>query len=90
MSSRFFHPCDINLMCKIINFITLSNCPVFRAQHKERLQIDGIPNLRAEMLVVAFILVKYVFSLLPSSQRFYVSDYAMKEGILAEMMTTSA
>ena len=33
MSSRFFHPCDINLMCKIINFITLSNCPVFRAQH---------------------------------------------------------
>ena len=57
---------------------------------EERLQIDGIPNLRAEMLIVAFILVKYVFSLLPSSQRFYVSDYAMKEGILAEMMTTSA
>ncbi|NJL74031.1 MAG: hypothetical protein HC892_02270 [Saprospiraceae bacterium] len=57
---------------------------------EERLQMEGIPNLRAEMLVVAFILVKYVFSLLPNSQRFYISDYAMKEGILAEMMTASA
>jgi len=53
---------------------------------EERLQMEGIPNLRAELLIVAFVLIRYVFSLLPDNQLFYVSDYAMKEGILSEMM----
>lgn len=51
----------------------------------ERLKIDGIPPARAEMLIVALILIDYIISL-ADIQDIVVSAFAMKEGILKEMM----
>lgn len=49
----------------------------------ERLTVPGIPPERADMIVVAFILLKFTFKL-AGIDKITVSDYAMKEGILLD------
>ncbi|MTB52629.1 phosphatase [Lewinella sp. W8] len=51
---------------------------------EERLHTPGIPAQRADMIVVAMILLRFVFTL-AGIRRVTVSDYAMKEGMLSEM-----
>lgn len=53
---------------------------------EERLKMEGIPHARAEMLIVALVLINYILEV-SSAQNIIVSAYAMKEGILSEMMT---
>ncbi len=55
------------------------------ATDKERLAMPDIPDDRADMIVVAIILVKYILELANVNQ-LTVSDYSMKEGMLVEMM----
>lgn len=52
---------------------------------EERLAIDGVPAPRAEMLIVAIQLILTVLSF-SNFETIYVSSYAMKEGMLVEMM----
>lgn len=51
----------------------------------ERLQMEKIPSHRADMVVVAMILIEWVTQT-ARIKRILVSDYAMKEGMLAEML----
>ena len=48
---------------------------------EERLRMPGIPPERADLIVVAMLLIRFTIRL-ASIQRITVSDYAMKEGIL--------
>ena len=48
---------------------------------EQRLACAEIPSSRAQYIVVALELIKYVLDQLPSEE-FYVTDYAMKEGII--------
>ncbi|PPK84072.1 exopolyphosphatase/guanosine-5'-triphosphate,3'-diphosphate pyrophosphatase [Neolewinella xylanilytica] len=47
----------------------------------ERLAIEGVPAERADLIVVAMLLIRFVMQL-AATERITVSDYAMKEGIL--------
>ena len=51
----------------------------------EREKITGIPHTRADLIVVALILINFVLSK-HNFNRLVVSKYSMKEGILDEMM----
>lgn len=51
----------------------------------ERLKIAGIPHTRAEMIIVALVLIDHIISL-ANIQEIVVSAFALKEGILKEMM----
>ena len=52
---------------------------------EERLRLKEIPDTRADMIVVAVILIDYIINLVDIKQ-IIVSKYAMKEGILAELL----
>ena len=56
-----------------------------KANKEERYEMDGIPANRADMIVVALILIKVVLEQIQPPQ-VLVSDYSMKEGILSEML----
>lgn len=50
---------------------------------EERLRFDGIPPERADLIVVAMLLIQFIINL-AEIRKITVSDYAMKEGILLE------
>ncbi|MEM9261403.1 MAG: hypothetical protein AAGA62_17315 [Bacteroidota bacterium] len=56
---------------------------IINATFTERLVMDGVPEQRADMIVVAMVLIRFVLQL-AEIQRITVSDWAMKEGILLE------
>ncbi|MEM1359360.1 MAG: hypothetical protein AAGF89_14230 [Bacteroidota bacterium] len=56
---------------------------IIQASFAERLAMQGVPEQRADMIVVAMILIRFVLRL-AKIQRITVSDWAMKEGILLE------
>jgi exopolyphosphatase/guanosine-5'-triphosphate,3'-diphosphate pyrophosphatase len=58
---------------------------MIKASLRERLEMAEMPSARAEMIVVALILLEVVLSLQPFEQ-IYVSAYALKEGVLTEML----
>ncbi len=51
----------------------------------ERLQMEKLPESRAELIIVALILINFILKK-ANIQRISVSAYAMKEGILHEMI----
>ncbi len=51
---------------------------------EERLQMSNLPNDRAEMIIVALILIDYIIQL-AKIEKITISAYAMKEGMLSEM-----
>ncbi len=50
---------------------------------EDRLRFAGIPPERADLIVVAMVLIRFILEL-AGIERITVSDYAMKEGILLE------
>jgi len=54
------------------------------ASHEQRLLMPGLPPERAELIVVAFVLMDYVIRK-ASVRQIVTSAYAMKEGMLLEM-----
>jgi len=52
---------------------------------EERLAMDDIPNTRAEMIIVALVLIQFIL-LHSSITTISVSAYAMKEGMLQELI----
>jgi exopolyphosphatase/guanosine-5'-triphosphate,3'-diphosphate pyrophosphatase len=53
--------------------------------HAERMQIPGMIELRVDMIVVAMCLIRFVIQTL-DIQRMRVSSYALKEGIMANIL----
>jgi len=53
--------------------------------HEQRLALPGILPMRADMLVVASVLIDYVLGITEIT-RLRTSAYALKEGVLAEML----
>lgn len=51
----------------------------------ERLLIPGLPKERADLIVVALLLIEYICKL-AKIDTIYVSAFAMKEGMIAELM----
>ena len=51
---------------------------------EERLQMPNLPNDRADMIIVALVLIEYILKL-AKIKKITVSAYAMKEGMLSEM-----
>ena len=56
--------------------------------HEQRVALPGMFPMRADMLVVAAVLIDYVLSTFGISY-IRTSAYALKEGLLAEMLSTS-
>jgi len=52
---------------------------------EQRLQMEGLPNSRADLVIVAMILIKFILTK-TNTKKIIVSAYAMKEGILYEMI----
>ncbi|MCR9285920.1 MAG: hypothetical protein NXI23_00875 [Bacteroidetes bacterium] len=61
---------------------------VLQSNLQERLNIKGIPANRVDLIVVAFILVNFVIQN-GDVEEIIVCDYAMKEGVLIEMMNNA-
>ncbi len=66
------------------DFLTLHQ-KILKSSLEERLKMDGLPAVRAKLIVVAFLLIDFVIRH-SSIREIVVCDYAMKEGILFEMM----
>jgi exopolyphosphatase/guanosine-5'-triphosphate,3'-diphosphate pyrophosphatase len=58
---------------------------LLRSTKKERFDLKEIPDTRADMIVVALVLIEHILKL-ASIKDIIVSNFAMKEGILSEMM----
>ena len=52
---------------------------------KERMDSEKIPDARADMIVVALILIDYVLQAQKGLKEIAISDFALKEGVLREM-----
>jgi len=51
---------------------------------EQRLEMPNLPNDRADMIIVALVLIDYILKL-AKIEKITISAYAMKEGMLAEM-----
>ncbi len=54
--------------------------------HAERMQISGMIELRVDMIVVAMCLIRFIIQTL-EIQRIRVSSYALKEGVMARILS---
>jgi exopolyphosphatase/guanosine-5'-triphosphate,3'-diphosphate pyrophosphatase len=59
---------------------------ILSGTHEERMQIPGMIELRVDMIVVAVCLVDYVLRT-HGIKKLQISSYALKEGVLAELMS---
>ena len=69
------------------NFESFHN-EVIAKNLKERKEVEGIPHTRADLIVVALILVNFVLEK-HNFDQLVVSKYSMKEGMLEEMMNAN-
>ena len=58
---------------------------ILSGNHDERMAIPGMIELRVDMIVVAVCLIDYVLKT-HGIRQIQVSKYALKEGVLAELM----
>lgn len=58
---------------------------ILSGNHEERMQIPGMIELRADMIVVAVCLIDYILKSY-GIDKIQVSSYALKEGVLAELL----
>lgn len=77
--------------CAVLPIATLPELPAFfecviHSTKAERLLMPEIPDDRIDMIVVGMILIRYILNL-SKVPRLLVSDYDVKEGVLAEMAT---
>ena len=58
---------------------------IVRMTYQERLEMPGMPTIRADMIVVALVLVRFVMER-ASISKIMTSAYALQEGMLVEML----
>lgn len=58
---------------------------IYSCSLEERMQMDGLPPVRAELIVVAFVLMDWVLRQVAIND-LQVAKYAVKEGLVAEML----
>ena len=73
----------------LFSVISVSQYPTFyhkllKTTKAERYAMEGIPDTRADMIVVAIILIDFILQLAPI-QTITISAYALKEGMLHEL-----
>jgi exopolyphosphatase / guanosine-5'-triphosphate,3'-diphosphate pyrophosphatase len=78
--------------CAVLPVAELSELPTFfeqviQATKAERLAMPEIPDDRIDMIVVGMLLIRFVLKM-TKVPRLLVSDYDVKEGVLAEMANT--
>lgn len=61
---------------------------ILKSTTAERLKVKGLIKMRVDMIVICAIFVNYVFEKL-ALKKIHLSRYALKEGVLAEMIRTS-
>jgi len=61
---------------------------IIHSTQNERLEMADLPPQRADLIVVALLLIDFILKL-GKLQRIIVSAYAMKEGMIAELIETS-
>ena len=59
---------------------------IIGAPLNERMKMDGLPNSRVKMIVVAMILIDVVIEII-NPTKIMISPYALKEGLLSELDT---
>ena len=74
----------LSAKASISEFLTLHE-QIIKANHEERHCFEGIPSTRADLIVVAFLLINFIIQN-ADIQEIVVCDYAMKEGVLYEMI----
>lgn len=80
------HPTPHSTLIRLDSFRELY-FPILSSTREERLAMEEVPPERADMIVVALILVDRVLDMM-SAREVLVSDYSMKEGALAEMVAS--
>ncbi len=60
---------------------------IIKSSLEERLTMPGLPTNRAKLVVVALLLVKYVWDLI-NSEEIVISPYALKEGLIKEWIAS--
>ncbi len=78
------HKTDLSVSIDVKNFFPLYH-KVIKMNMEERRSEEGIPLSRADMIVVALVLVNFIIKK-AEIKKIMVSAYAMKEGILWEMV----
>ena len=58
---------------------------IIQSTEAQRFAMEKLPNERVQLIVVAFILIEVVLNMI-NTDTILVSPYALKEGVLAEMM----
>ncbi len=58
---------------------------IVSATFNERLEMENLPKKRVDMIVVAFLLMKYILKITGASEIVF-SPYSMKEGVLLQMI----
>jgi exopolyphosphatase/guanosine-5'-triphosphate,3'-diphosphate pyrophosphatase len=74
----------LSAVASVAEFLTLHQ-QVLHSNLEDRLNMEGIPSTRADLIVVAFILINFVIQN-ADIQEIVVCDYALKEGVLFEMI----
>jgi exopolyphosphatase / guanosine-5'-triphosphate,3'-diphosphate pyrophosphatase len=69
----------------ILNEFYLSYEDLLTKNHDERMAIKGMIELRVDMIVVAVCLIRYIIQSL-NIQRIRVSTYALKEGLMTQVL----
>jgi exopolyphosphatase/guanosine-5'-triphosphate,3'-diphosphate pyrophosphatase len=59
---------------------------LFNLDLEERKELDGLPPVRAELIIVAIILMDFMIELL-GIESISISKYAVKEGLISEMLS---
>lgn len=80
-----------NLLASTIELDQLSDYyqRVLVSSFHERLAMNDVPNDRADMMVVALVLIQFILQI-SKAQRLTASAYALKEGVLSEMAKTTS
>lgn len=68
----------------VVDFYPLFHT-ILRTTEKERYEMKNIPNNRADMIVVAIILINFILKKV-GIKKIIVSNFALKEGMLSELM----
>ena len=69
----------------IDDFHSIKN-QLFRMDIEERKQLNGLPPVRAELIVVAFVLMDFLIEKL-GVESISISKYAVKEGLISELLS---
>jgi len=73
--------------CHVLDFFKVQEM-IMHKSTEERVQIKGLPIERVDLIVVALFLINYILKL-TEAEEIIISDYALKEGVIAQKFDIS-